>query len=112
MANTADAGASAYNETVIRYLVIATMFWGVAAFLVGVLIALQLAYPAFNLNLEWTSFGRLRPLHTSGAIFGFGGNALLATSFYVVQRTCRANLFGGEALAEPVGEDADDPTFF
>jgi cytochrome c oxidase cbb3-type subunit 1 len=75
------------------------MFWGVAAFLVGVLIALQLAYPVFNLDLEWTSFGRLRPLHTSGAIFGFGGNALIATSFYVVQRTCRATLFGGEALA-------------
>jgi cytochrome c oxidase cbb3-type subunit 1 len=99
MANTADAGTSAYNETVIRYLVIATMFWGVAAFLVGVLIALQLAYPVFNLDLEWTSFGRLRPLHTSGAIFGFGGNALIATSFYVVQRTCRTTLFGGEALA-------------
>ena len=99
MADTADAGASAYNETAIRYLVIATMFWGVAAFLVGVLIALQLAYPVFNLDLEWTSFGRLRPLHTSGAIFGFGGNALIATSFYVVQRTCRAKLFGGEALA-------------
>jgi cytochrome c oxidase cbb3-type subunit 1 len=99
MANTADAGTSAYNETVIRYLVIATMFWGVAAFLVGVLIALQLAYPVFNLDLEWTSFGRLRPLHTSGAIFGFGGNALIATSFYVVQRTCPTTLFGGEALA-------------
>ncbi len=94
-----DADASAYNEIVIRYLVIATMFWGVAAFLVGVLIALQLAYPVFNLGLEWTSFGRLRPLHTSGAIFGFGGNALLATSLYVVQRTSRAKLFGGEALA-------------
>jgi len=99
MASTADAGTSAYNETVIRYLVIATMFWGVAAFLVGVLIALQLAYPVFNLGLEWTSFGRLRPLHTSGAIFGFGGNALIATSLYVVQRTSRAKLFGGEALA-------------
>ncbi len=94
-----DADASAYNEIVIRYLVIATMFWGVAAFLVGVLIALQLAYPVFNLGLEWTSFGRLRPLHTSAAIFGFGGNALLATSLYVVQRTSRAKLFGAEALA-------------
>jgi cytochrome c oxidase cbb3-type subunit 1 len=99
MTDQASASTSAYNEGAIRLLVIATMFWGVAAFLVGVLIALQLAYPVFNLGLEWTSFGRLRPLHTSGAIFGFGGNALIATSFYVVQRTGRTTLFGGEMLA-------------
>ncbi|MDH3914062.1 MAG: cbb3-type cytochrome c oxidase subunit I, partial [Rhodospirillales bacterium] len=99
MTDQASARTSAYNEGVIRLLVIATMFWGVAAFLVGVLIALQLAYPVFNLDLEWFSFGRVRPLHTSGAIFGFGGNALIATSFYVVQRTGRTTLFGGETLA-------------
>ena len=46
--------------------------------------------PALNLGLPWTSFGRLRPLHTSAVIFAFGGNVLIATSFYVVQRTCRA----------------------
>ena len=62
--------------------------------LVGVVIALQLAFP--DLNIEpWFNFGRLRPLHTSAVIFAFGGNALIATSFYVVQRTCRARLFGG-----------------
>ena len=88
-----------YNERVIRYFVIATMFWGVAAFLAGVYIAFQLAFPVLNLGLEWTTFGRLRPLHTSAAVFAFGGNALLGTSFYVVQRTCRARLFGGEGLA-------------
>src|SRR5579859_793059 len=75
------------------------MFWGVAAFTVGVYIALQLCFPALNLGLEWTSFGRLRPVHTSAAIFAFGGSALIGTSFYVVQRTCRARLFGGDALA-------------
>ncbi|MDH3475579.1 MAG: cytochrome-c oxidase, cbb3-type subunit I, partial [Rhodospirillales bacterium] len=91
--------ATRYDEGVIRLFVIATMFWGVAAFTAGVFIALQLAYPILNLDLEWTTFGRLRPLHTSAAVFGFGGNALLGTSFYVVQRTCRANLFGGENLA-------------
>ena len=53
-----------------------------------------------NLDLPWTTFGRLRPLHTSAAIFAFGGNALLGTSLYVVQRTCRASLFGGNGLAE------------
>ncbi|MCG8545426.1 MAG: cytochrome-c oxidase, cbb3-type subunit I [Alphaproteobacteria bacterium] len=88
-----------YDEEVIKLFVIATTFWGVVAFLVGVVIALQLAFPVFNLGLEWTSFGRLRPVHTSAAIFAFGGNALFATSLYVVQRTCRASLWGGPDLA-------------
>jgi len=94
-----DQEAVVYNEDVVRLFVIATAFWGVAAFLVGVIIALQLAFPVMNLGLEWTSFGRLRPVHTSAAIFAFGGNALFATSLYVVQRTCRATLFGGPDVA-------------
>lgn len=57
-----------YVEDVIRAFVIATVFWGVAAFAAGVYIALQLAFPVLNLGLEWTTFGRLRPLHTSAAI--------------------------------------------
>jgi cytochrome c oxidase cbb3-type subunit 1 len=84
----------AYSDNVIKAGVIATVFWGIAGFLVGDLIAWQLAFPALNLDLPWTSFGRLRPLHTSAVIFAFGGNALIATSFYVVQRTCRARLAG------------------
>jgi cytochrome c oxidase cbb3-type subunit 1 len=88
-----------YDEAVVKLFVIATAFWGIAAFLVGVLIALQLAFPVLNFDLEWTSFGRLRPLHTSAAIFAFGGNALFASSLYIVQRTCRAPLFGGPDLA-------------
>jgi cytochrome c oxidase cbb3-type subunit 1 len=83
---------SKYDDDLIRFGVIATVFWGMAGFLVGLVIALQLAFPALNLGLEWTSFGRLRPLHTSAVIFAFGGSALIATSFYVVQRTCRARL--------------------
>src|SRR6185436_13231640 len=71
---------------------IATVFWGLAGFLVGVIIALQLAFPALNFDLPWTNFGRLRPLHTSAVVFAFGGNALIATSFFVVQRTCRTRL--------------------
>jgi len=90
---------SAYDEDVIRLFTLATVFWGVVGFLVGVVIAFQLAYPVLNLDLEWTSFGRLRPLHTSAVIFAFGGNALLGTSLYVVQRTCRTSLFGGPLLA-------------
>src|SRR5579871_2752280 len=97
------AGSSAavehYNEEIVRAFVIASLFWLVAALADGLFIALQLAYPALNLGLEWTTFGRLRPLHTSAAIFAFGGNALIGTSFHVVQRTCRARLFGGTALA-------------
>ena len=77
----------------------ATVFWGVVGFAAGTFIAFQLAYPALNLGLEWTTFGRLRPLHTSAVIFAFGGNALLGTSLYVVQRTCRAPLFGGPLAA-------------
>ena len=84
--------SSRYDDDPIRWGVIATLFWGMAGFAVGLLIALQLAFPVLNLGLEWTTFGRLRPLHTSAVIFAFGGNALIATSFYVVQRTCRARL--------------------
>jgi cytochrome c oxidase cbb3-type subunit I len=75
------------------------MFWGIVAFLVGVYIASELSWPSLNFGLPWINFGRLRPVHTSAAIFAFGGSALLGTSFYVVQRTCRARLWGGEALA-------------
>ncbi|MEP9399631.1 cytochrome-c oxidase, cbb3-type subunit I [Mesorhizobium sp. KR2-14] len=88
------ADTSEYLDGPIRYGVIATVFWGAVGFLVGVLVAAQLAFP--DLNLEpWFNFGRVRPLHTSAVIFAFGGNALIATSFYVVQRTSRARLFGG-----------------
>ncbi len=90
----ADAGTDTYSDGVIRAAVIATVFWGVAGFLVGDIIAWQLAFPVLNLDLPWTSFGRLRPVHTSAVIFAFGGNALLASSFYIVQRTCHARLAG------------------
>ena len=81
-----------YDDDVIRWGAIATLFWGIVGFLVGVVVASQLVFPALNLDSEYTTFGRLRPLHTSAVIFAFGGNALIATSFYVVQRTCRARL--------------------
>jgi cytochrome c oxidase cbb3-type subunit 1 len=88
-----------YEDGVIRAGVIATMFWGAVAMLVGVVIAAQLAWPRIFYFPEagWLNFGRLRPLHTSGVIFAFGGNALIATSFWVVQRTCKARLAGGIA---------------
>ena len=86
-----------YMDEPIRYGMIATVFWGVIGFLAGVFIAVQLAFP--DLNFEpLLNFGRVRPLHTSAVIFAFGGNALIATSFYVVQRTCRVRLFGGDLV--------------
>jgi len=97
-ARPVSRAAVTYNMDVVRKFTIAAMFWAVMAFLVGVVIAAQLAFPIMNLGLEWTAFGRLRPVHTSAAIFAFGGSALFATSFYIVQRTCHARLFGGEAL--------------
>lgn len=88
-----------YMDGPVRAGVIATAFWGIAGFLVGTFIAFQLAFP--ELNFDWSegymNFGRLRPLHTSAVIFAFGGNALIATSFYVVQRTSAARLWGGNA---------------
>ncbi|MFN4039292.1 MAG: cytochrome-c oxidase, cbb3-type subunit I [Erythrobacter sp.] len=84
-------GPSRYDDDVIRWGVIATMFWGLAGLLVGVIIATQLVFPQLNFE-PWFNFGRVRPLHTSAVIFAFGGNALIATSFYVVQRTCRTTL--------------------
>src|SRR3546814_3049152 len=90
---------STRTDTLFPYpTLVRSSFWGVAGLAVGLYIALQLAFPALNLGIEYTSFGRLRPLHTSAVVFAFGGNALIATSFYVVQRTCRARLaFPGAA---------------
>ena len=67
--------------------------WGMVGMLVGVIIAAQLAWPELNFGMPWLSYGRLRPLHTNAVIFAFGGCALFATSYYVVQRTCQARLF-------------------
>src|SRR5712672_1108219 len=87
-------GRPNYNMGPIKFSAAISVFWGIAGFAVGLLIASQLAWPALNFDLPWTSFGRLRPLHTSAVIFAFGGNVLIATSFYVVQKTCRVRLAG------------------
>jgi cytochrome c oxidase cbb3-type subunit 1 len=87
-----------YNYEIVRLFTIAAVFWGLFGFFAGVYIALQLAFPALNLNLEWTSFGRLRPIHTSSVIFAFGGNILFATSLFVIQRTSQARLWGSNSL--------------
>ncbi len=95
----AAAGAPVgYADDAIRAFMLVTVFWGIVAFLVGVYIAFELAFPQINIE-PWFNWARLRPVHTSAGIFAFGGNALIATSLFVVQRTSRARLFGGEPLA-------------
>jgi cytochrome c oxidase cbb3-type subunit 1 len=82
-----------YNDTVVRQFAIMTVVWGIVGMLVGVFIAAQMAWPVLNFDIPWLTFGRLRPLHTNAVIFAFGGSALFATSYYVVQRTCHTPLF-------------------
>ena len=82
----------AYNYKVVRQFAIMAVVWGVVGMAVGLLIALQMVFPELNFDLPWTTFGRLRPLHTNAVIFAFGGSVMFATSYYVVQRTCQATL--------------------
>lgn len=82
-----------YNYTVIRQFAIMTIVWGVVGMLVGVYAAAELAWPWLNFDIPYITFSRIRPLHTNAVIFAFGGSALFATSYYVVQRTCHTRLF-------------------
>ena len=88
-----------YNYKVVRQFAIMTVVWGIVGMALGVILASQLVWPQLNLGLPWTSFGRLRPLHTNAVIFAFGGSALFATSYYVVQRTCQTRLFSDKLAA-------------
>jgi len=88
-----------YNYTVVRQFAIMTIVWGIVGMTVGVFIAAQMAWPVLNFDLPWLSFGRLRPLHTNAVVFAFGGSALFATSYYVVQRTCHVRLISDKLAA-------------
>ncbi len=85
--------AGEYNYKVVKQFAIMTVIWGVVGMLVGVIVAAQLAFPDLTPHWSFLSYGRLRPLHTNAVIFAFGGSALFATSYYVVQRTCHTRLF-------------------
>ena len=87
-----------YNYKVVRQFTVMTVIWGIVGTLVGVIIAAQLIWPALNFDTPWLTYSRLRPLHTNAVIFAFGTSALFATSYYVVQRTCKATLFGGKLI--------------
>jgi cytochrome c oxidase cbb3-type subunit I len=83
---------STYNDKVVRQFAIMTVIWGVVGMLVGVIIAAELIWPGLSMDLPWLTYSRLRPLHTNAVIFAFGGSALFATAYYVVQRTCHVRL--------------------
>ncbi|HHJ14913.1 MAG TPA: cytochrome-c oxidase, cbb3-type subunit I [Gammaproteobacteria bacterium] len=88
-----------YNYKVVRQFTVMTIVWGIVGMLVGVYIAAELVWPQLNMDLPWLTFSRLRPLHTNAVIFAFGGSALFATSYYVVQRTCQTRLFSDKLAA-------------
>ena len=91
--------ATVYNDKIVRQFSVMAIVWGVVSMLVGVFIAAQMAWPELNFGIAWLSFGRLRPLHTNAAIFAFGGCALFATSYYVVQRTCQTRIISDKLAA-------------
>jgi cytochrome c oxidase cbb3-type subunit 1 len=82
-----------YEVDVVRKFAVMSLVWGIVGMLVGLILALQLAYPDILPALPFLSYGRLRPLHTNAVIFAFGGCALFASAYHVVQRTCGARLF-------------------
>ena len=89
---------STYNYKVVRQFAVMTVIWGIVGMLVGVIIASQLVWPELNVA-SFLSYGRLRPLHTNAVIFAFGGCALFATSYWIVQRTCHTRLFASGLAA-------------
>ncbi len=93
MSATNAAVAEPYDYDVIKKFAVMAIVWAVVGMFVGVYIASQLAWPVLNFDSPYITFGRFRPVHTGAVIFGFGGSALFATSYYVVQRTCQTRLF-------------------
>ena len=82
-----------YDNKIVVYFMLATVIWAGAAFLFGLLAAVQLAWWPANMNLEWLTFGRIRPLHTNAAIFAFGGNAIFAGIYHSTQRLLKSRMF-------------------
>ncbi len=88
-----EAQRFSYDNKIVRNFVYATILWGIVGMLVGLLAALQLTWPVFNLGTEYTSFGRIRPLHTNAIIFAFIGNAIFAGVYYSLPRLCKASMW-------------------
>jgi len=96
---TTNSNPETYNYKVVQQFTVMTVVWGIVGMLVGVIIAAQLVWPQLNFDIPYLTYSRLRPLHTNAVIFAFGGSALMATSFYVVQRTCQVRLFSDKLAA-------------
>ena len=82
-----------YDDDLVRKFLVATIGWGIVGMLVGLIAALQLVHPLFNLGLEWTHFGRIRPIHTNAVIFAFAGNSFFCGCYYSIQRLLKARLW-------------------
>lgn len=82
-----------YDNKIVRAFLYATVIWGIVGMTVGLWIALQLVYPALNFGIDFTTYGRLRPLHTNAVIFAFVGNAIFMGVYYSLQRLCKATMF-------------------
>ncbi|MEM1134554.1 MAG: cytochrome-c oxidase, cbb3-type subunit I [Bacteroidota bacterium] len=82
-----------YDNTIVRKFVIACVIFGIVGMLVGLIAALQLVYPQLNFGIEYTTFGRIRPLHTNAVIFAFVGNGIFAGVYYSLQRLVKARMF-------------------
>ncbi|WP_456462340.1 cytochrome-c oxidase, cbb3-type subunit I [Reichenbachiella sp.] len=82
-----------YDNKIVKYFTIASIVFGVVAMLAGLTAAIQLFYPAFNFDLQYTTFGRVRPLHTNAVIFAFVGNAMFAGVYYSMQRLLKTRMF-------------------
>ncbi len=100
MTTSTAVATEQYNYDIVKKFAIMALVWGVLGMTAGVWIASELAWPFLNFDVAEITFGRLRPVHTTLVIFGFGGSALFATSYYIVQRTCQARLWGGKWLPE------------
>ncbi|GIZ11079.1 hypothetical protein NCCP436_04950 [Pseudomonas sp. NCCP-436] len=83
-----------YNYEIVRRFTLTTLFWGILGMGMGVLIAAQSGWPELNFGIPWLSFGRVPPIHTNLLCLAFGGDALFASSIYVLQRTCRVRIPG------------------
>ncbi len=82
-----------YDDAIVRLFTLATLIWALVAMLVGVILAIELAFPKLNGGIPYITFGRLRPLHTNAAIFAFAGNAIFAGIYYSTQRLCKARMW-------------------
>ena len=90
---TGSTPSEGYDDDIVRLFFGATVLWGIVGMLVGVIIALQLAWWPANLGLPWTTFGRLRPLHTNAVIFAFAGNICFTGIYYSMQRLMRVRMW-------------------